>query len=88
MGGAGNPGGLLASAISTALSRAYPNPLPSNTVVSDVSTGQAAVDVGSTATLQATPLAAIVWGGPFMTWTIPGVVVLTSGTVWGAGQWR
>ncbi|MDE3095763.1 MAG: hypothetical protein KGK07_07165 [Chloroflexota bacterium] len=53
---------LLPSAIASALSRAYPNPLPANQVITQVADGDASVNVSDAVTTTLKPLANLVWG--------------------------
>ena len=70
---------VLSKVIQNALSRAYPNPLPSNQVLTQTADGQAAVDVGDSVTTTLQPKSAMVWGGPG---------VSSPGWKWSSGEWN
>lgn len=55
---------VLSKAITVALSRARPNPLPSNQILTTTTDGQAAATMGSTGSLQLNAQAGLIWGGP------------------------
>ena len=73
--------GVLSATIQNALSRAYPNPLPSNQVLTVTTDGAAAVDLGSTATLTVVDPADFVWGdwdlGTAWVWDLTGELFAT-----------
>lgn len=78
MGGTTSPN-LLPAALAEALSRARPNPLPANQVITGIADGDASVNVTDSVTTATYAQTGEVWGGTGFA---------DPGWLWGVGAWN